>query len=245
MRVEPAAAPLPLCPLLSVTSPCRRFFKSPNFDGWYRQRHKEMTQKLEALHLEAICEAVRSLPALHPERPWGPTPARGGCCSPGRLDPRGRVGTGLCRRPVRVQGGGPGHEQLGSPLVSSAAPAPAAPVGRFPLLSPSRAGRGVPEQLPGCPPQPQPPARRALPLQRCGAGSARAGGSSDRPDGHSASKAAPTRDALLAGGGSPALPAPSPRPSLGAVAGGGAGRALPCATRAASRRAGGWETCPL
>lgn len=37
----------------------RRFFRSPNFDGWYRQRHKEMAQKLEALHLEAICEAVR------------------------------------------------------------------------------------------------------------------------------------------------------------------------------------------
>uniref|UniRef100_A0A8C8AWG6 DENN domain containing 6B n=1 Tax=Otus sunia TaxID=257818 RepID=A0A8C8AWG6_9STRI len=36
----------------------RRFFKSPNFDGWYRQRHKEMTQKLEALHLEAICENI-------------------------------------------------------------------------------------------------------------------------------------------------------------------------------------------
>ncbi|KAM6293473.1 protein DENND6B [Porphyrio hochstetteri] len=35
----------------------KRFFKSPNFDGWYRQRHREMTQKLEALHLEAICEA--------------------------------------------------------------------------------------------------------------------------------------------------------------------------------------------
>ncbi|XP_074128089.1 protein DENND6B isoform X2 [Sminthopsis crassicaudata] len=35
----------------------RRFFKSPNFDGWYRQRHREMTQKLEALHLEVICEA--------------------------------------------------------------------------------------------------------------------------------------------------------------------------------------------
>ncbi|NXX11647.1 DEN6B protein, partial [Podargus strigoides] len=35
----------------------RRFFKSPNFDGWYGQRYKEMTQKLEALHLEAICEA--------------------------------------------------------------------------------------------------------------------------------------------------------------------------------------------
>ncbi|XP_028609562.1 protein DENND6B isoform X3 [Grammomys surdaster] len=35
----------------------RRFFKSPHFDGWYRQRHKEMAQKLEVLHLEAICEA--------------------------------------------------------------------------------------------------------------------------------------------------------------------------------------------
>ncbi|XP_049740711.1 protein DENND6B isoform X2 [Elephas maximus indicus] len=35
----------------------RRFFKSPHFDGWYRQRHKEMAQKLEALHLEAICQA--------------------------------------------------------------------------------------------------------------------------------------------------------------------------------------------
>ncbi|RXM30466.1 Protein DENND6B [Acipenser ruthenus] len=34
-----------------------RFFRSPNFDGWYRQRHKEMTQKLECLHLEIICEA--------------------------------------------------------------------------------------------------------------------------------------------------------------------------------------------
>ncbi|XP_014404673.1 PREDICTED: protein DENND6B [Myotis brandtii] len=35
----------------------RRFFKSPNFDGWYRQRRKEMAHQLEALHLEAICEA--------------------------------------------------------------------------------------------------------------------------------------------------------------------------------------------
>ncbi|XP_069437954.1 protein DENND6B isoform X11 [Ovis canadensis] len=35
----------------------RRFFKSPHFDGWYRQRRREMAQKLEALHLEAICEA--------------------------------------------------------------------------------------------------------------------------------------------------------------------------------------------
>ncbi|XP_036373987.1 protein DENND6B isoform X1 [Megalops cyprinoides] len=35
----------------------RRFFRSPNFDGWYRLRHREMTQKLECLHLEVICEA--------------------------------------------------------------------------------------------------------------------------------------------------------------------------------------------
>ncbi|XP_034019466.1 protein DENND6B-like [Thalassophryne amazonica] len=35
----------------------RKFFRSPNFDGWYRQRHREMTQKLDCLHLEAICEA--------------------------------------------------------------------------------------------------------------------------------------------------------------------------------------------
>ncbi|XP_049617478.1 protein DENND6B isoform X3 [Syngnathus scovelli] len=35
----------------------RKFFKSPNFDGWYRQRLREMTGKLERLHLEVICEA--------------------------------------------------------------------------------------------------------------------------------------------------------------------------------------------
>ncbi|KAJ8373393.1 hypothetical protein AAFF_G00265810 [Aldrovandia affinis] len=34
----------------------RRFFRSPNFDGWYRLRLREMTQKLECLHLEVICE---------------------------------------------------------------------------------------------------------------------------------------------------------------------------------------------
>jgi len=36
----------------------RRFFRSPNFDGWYRLRRQEMTQKLECLHLEAVCDAV-------------------------------------------------------------------------------------------------------------------------------------------------------------------------------------------
>uniref|UniRef100_A0AAR2KVE9 UDENN domain-containing protein n=1 Tax=Pygocentrus nattereri TaxID=42514 RepID=A0AAR2KVE9_PYGNA len=34
----------------------RQFLKSPNFDGWFRNRRKEMTQKLEALHLEALCD---------------------------------------------------------------------------------------------------------------------------------------------------------------------------------------------
>uniref|UniRef100_A0A8D0CJS6 DENN/MADD domain containing 6Aa n=1 Tax=Scleropages formosus TaxID=113540 RepID=A0A8D0CJS6_SCLFO len=36
----------------------RQFLKSPNFDGWFRNRWKEMTQKLEALHLEALCDEV-------------------------------------------------------------------------------------------------------------------------------------------------------------------------------------------
>ncbi|XP_078517693.1 protein DENND6A isoform X1 [Lissotriton helveticus] len=34
----------------------RHFLKSLNFDGWFRTRRKEMTQKLEALHLEALCD---------------------------------------------------------------------------------------------------------------------------------------------------------------------------------------------
>ncbi|GLD72135.1 protein DENND6B [Lates japonicus] len=29
-------------------------YRSPNFDGWYRQRHKKKTQKLESLHLEDL-----------------------------------------------------------------------------------------------------------------------------------------------------------------------------------------------
>ncbi|XP_039204055.1 protein DENND6A isoform X3 [Crotalus tigris] len=33
----------------------RHFLKSYNFDGWFRTRRKEMTRKLEALHLEALC----------------------------------------------------------------------------------------------------------------------------------------------------------------------------------------------
>ena len=34
-----------------------RFFKSPNFVGWYNQRHREVTQKLQLLHLQSLAEA--------------------------------------------------------------------------------------------------------------------------------------------------------------------------------------------
>ncbi|BFZ08313.1 hypothetical protein BsWGS_11351 [Bradybaena similaris] len=35
----------------------RRFFLSPNFEGWYYQRQKEVNQKLQLLHLEALSNA--------------------------------------------------------------------------------------------------------------------------------------------------------------------------------------------
>jgi len=35
----------------------RRFLKSPNFVGWYNQRHREVTAKLSLLHLESLAEA--------------------------------------------------------------------------------------------------------------------------------------------------------------------------------------------
>ncbi|KAM9522455.1 protein DENND6A isoform 1-T1 [Salvelinus alpinus] len=34
----------------------RQFLRCPNFDGWFRNRKREMMKKLEALHLEAVCE---------------------------------------------------------------------------------------------------------------------------------------------------------------------------------------------
>lgn len=40
----------------------RHFLKSPNFDGWFRTRRREMIHKLEALHLEALCEEVPKSP---------------------------------------------------------------------------------------------------------------------------------------------------------------------------------------
>ncbi|XP_063782741.1 protein DENND6B isoform X1 [Pseudophryne corroboree] len=35
----------------------RRFLKSPHFDGWYRQKQREMRERLETAHLKVICEA--------------------------------------------------------------------------------------------------------------------------------------------------------------------------------------------
>ncbi|XP_075455369.1 protein DENND6B isoform X3 [Ascaphus truei] len=35
----------------------RRFLKSPHFEGWYRQKQREMSQRLETQHLQVICEA--------------------------------------------------------------------------------------------------------------------------------------------------------------------------------------------
>jgi len=36
----------------------KRFFKSPNFVGWYNQRHREVSQKLQLLHLQSLSEAT-------------------------------------------------------------------------------------------------------------------------------------------------------------------------------------------
>lgn len=53
----------------------RHFLKSPNFDGWFRTRRREMIHKLEALHLEALCEEV-------PDSPVWLWP----CCTSGSLE---------------------------------------------------------------------------------------------------------------------------------------------------------------
>jgi hypothetical protein len=36
----------------------RRFFRSPNFSGWFNARYREVSQKLQALQLEALSDAV-------------------------------------------------------------------------------------------------------------------------------------------------------------------------------------------
>ncbi|KAF5901673.1 protein DENND6B [Clarias magur] len=35
----------------------KQFFQSSNFDGWFRAKHREMSNKMDCLHLEAICDA--------------------------------------------------------------------------------------------------------------------------------------------------------------------------------------------
>ncbi|XP_076468709.1 protein DENND6B-like isoform X3 [Babylonia areolata] len=35
----------------------RRYFKSPNFEGWYYQRQREVNQKLQVLHMDALCDS--------------------------------------------------------------------------------------------------------------------------------------------------------------------------------------------
>uniref|UniRef100_A0A8C5FJ27 DENN/MADD domain containing 6Aa n=1 Tax=Gadus morhua TaxID=8049 RepID=A0A8C5FJ27_GADMO len=42
----------------------RQFLRCPNFDGWFRNRKREMSQKLDALHLEALCEEDLQLRTL-------------------------------------------------------------------------------------------------------------------------------------------------------------------------------------
>ncbi|KPP58700.1 hypothetical protein Z043_123451 [Scleropages formosus] len=61
MPLQKSVTPWKVGPALGEKSAgghyCGEALWSPNFDGWYRLRHKEMTQKLELLHLEVICEA--------------------------------------------------------------------------------------------------------------------------------------------------------------------------------------------
>lgn len=37
---------------------CRKFFGTANFESWLRYRQHEVNQKLEVLHIEAMCQAV-------------------------------------------------------------------------------------------------------------------------------------------------------------------------------------------
>ncbi|CAB1315696.1 unnamed protein product, partial [Coregonus sp. 'balchen'] len=47
----------------------RQFLRCPNFDGWFRNRRREMMKKLEALHLEALCEETQAEREQLPLRP--------------------------------------------------------------------------------------------------------------------------------------------------------------------------------
>lgn len=37
----------------------KRFFRTPNFSGWFNLRYSELTHKLQALQLEALSHAVK------------------------------------------------------------------------------------------------------------------------------------------------------------------------------------------
>lgn len=37
----------------------KRFFRAPNFSGWFHSRYSELTHKLQALQLEALSHAVK------------------------------------------------------------------------------------------------------------------------------------------------------------------------------------------
>ena len=39
----------------------KRFFRSNNFEGWYYNRQYEVNQKIQVLHMEALCQAVSFL----------------------------------------------------------------------------------------------------------------------------------------------------------------------------------------
>ncbi|KAG1699343.1 Protein DENND6B [Nymphon striatum] len=54
----------------------KRFFRTVNFGGWYNTRHKEVSQKLQALHIEALGSAVMFCGQLlfikvKPMQAWG------------------------------------------------------------------------------------------------------------------------------------------------------------------------------
>lgn len=38
----------------------RKFFRSPNFNSWFDMRYTELALKLQALHMEALSDAVRN-----------------------------------------------------------------------------------------------------------------------------------------------------------------------------------------
>lgn len=46
----------------------RRFFRSVNFSVWFNARYQEVSDKLSALHLQALCDAVSNGSHVSPKR---------------------------------------------------------------------------------------------------------------------------------------------------------------------------------